>query len=264
MTRFAFALLALGLFGPLPAAAQSATLEIVGTGDGLEMLRALARDYMKSHEGTKVDVPPSIGSGGGIAAVGAGKAVLGRVARVLSDSEREAGIAYVPIAKLPSSFFANPDAKVKSITAAQLTGVYAGKITNWKDVGGADLRIRVVRREDIDSTLVILRASMPGWKDLRITDRSKMATSTQEAIESVRTVSGAIGFAPYSKQLEDGLSVLKIDGLHPVDEGYPSNNVLALIYLEKSVPPHAMAFVKYSKSPQARKIISDFGGVPVK
>lgn len=264
MKRIALALLALALLAPMSMPAQAASLEIVGTGDGLEMLRALARDYMKSNSGTTVEVPPSIGSGGGIAAVGAGKAVLGRVARTLSDAERAAGIAYVPIAKLPSSFFVHPDAKVTSITTAQLADIYSGKITNWNEVGGADLRIRVVRREDIDSTLVILRASMPGWKDLQITDRSKMATSTQEAIESVRTVSGAIGFAPYSKQLEDGLTVLKINGLHPVDEGYPSNNVLALIYLEKSAPPHAMAFVKYSKSQQARRIISDFGGVPVK
>ena len=79
-----------------------------------------------------------------------------------------------------------------------------GKILNWKEVGGADVRIRVVRREDADTTLIVLRASMPGWKDLAITEKSKLAMTTQEATASVREVPGAIGFGPFSKDLEIG------------------------------------------------------------
>ena len=66
---------------------------------------------------------------------------------------------------------------------------------------------RVVRREDSDSTLTVLRASMPGWKDLTITDRSKMAMTTQEATASVREVRGAIEYGPFSKDLEAGLTI---------------------------------------------------------
>ena len=82
-------------------------------------------------------------------------------------------------------------AGVSGLTSAQLAAVYAGKITNWKDVGGADMRIRVVRREEQDSTLLVLRQSMPGWKDLALTDKSKTAVTTQECMNTVKDVEGA-------------------------------------------------------------------------
>src|SRR6201991_2000762 len=67
-------------------------LSVVGTGDGIDLLRALGAAYTADHPETNVIVPPSVGSGGGIAAVGSDKEVLARVARPLSDSEMEAGL----------------------------------------------------------------------------------------------------------------------------------------------------------------------------
>jgi phosphate transport system substrate-binding protein len=130
-------------------------------------------------------------------------------------------------------------------------------------VGGADLRIRVVRREDADSTLTGLRAGMPGWKDLVITDKSKMATTTQEAIETVRNVPGTIGFGPFSRTLEKGMTVLKIDGRYPSDPQYPSSVELALIYKEPMAVPHAKQFIDFVATPKARSIVASMGNIPV-
>jgi phosphate transport system substrate-binding protein len=243
---------------------ETTKVEIVGTGDGLEILRAMADDFSKSNPQVRIEIPPSIGSGGGISAVGSGRAVLGRVARSLTDVEREAGIVATPIASLPSAFFTHPDVKVESITVEQLADIYAGRVTNWNQVGGPDIRIRVIRREDIDSTLVVLRQTMPGWKDLAITERSKMALTTQDSIETARKVPGAIGFAPYSKDLERGLSVLKIGGVHPLQVNYPSKNLLALIHMERTVTGPAVDFLKYSVSEAGRTIISEYGGIPAR
>ena len=68
--------------------AHAGDLSVVGTGDGIDLLRALGAAYTADHPDTNVIVPPSIGSGGGIAAVGSGKEVLGRIARPLSDGEK--------------------------------------------------------------------------------------------------------------------------------------------------------------------------------
>ncbi len=246
-----------------PTYGDASDLQVVGTGDGIDLLRALSSDFMEQNKQTKVEIPPSIGSGGGIAAVGAGKAVLARVARKLKDSETASGIVYKPIARLPSAFFIHPGAGVTSLTTDQLRKVYSGEVTNWSEVGGADLRIRVVRREDSDSTLTVLREMMPGWKDIVITEKSKTATTTQEAIETVRDVVGAIGFGPYSANLEPAVSVLKIDGHHPLDATYPSSVELALIYKDVSVTPSARAFVKYAHSDKAHAVMSRLGSVPV-
>jgi phosphate transport system substrate-binding protein len=251
------------LFSASPMLAWGAELAVVGTGDGIEVLKALSGAFNKTESAVEVTIPPSIGSGGGIAAVGAGKAPLGRVARTLTEAEIARGLIYTPVARLPSAVFVHPGAGVTGLTAAQLVDIYAGRVTNWKEVGGADVRIRVVRREEADSTFTVLRGSMPGWKDLVITERSKLATSTQEAIETVRLVEGAIGFGPFTKLLEHGTVVLKIDGHHPTDAGYPSGAVLAFIHTEATVTPDAKAFMAFAASDTAKDIIRSFGGLPV-
>jgi phosphate transport system substrate-binding protein len=265
--KFAAGVLALmtaGLGLANAAQAQTRVLEVVGTGDGIDLLRAVAASFNERGNAVRVEIPASIGSGGGIAAVGSGKAILGRVARRLTDAEIASGIAYKPLARLPSAFFVHPGVGVSAITSEQLLAIYSGKATNWKEVGGADLRIRVVRREDQDSTLTVLRASMPGWQDLAITEKSKTATSTQEAVETVRDVAGAIGFGPYSKPLEEGLTVLRVDGHHPTDFDYPSSVVLALIHMSTIKDADALAFLTFAESPQVQGIITNLGSLPIK
>jgi phosphate transport system substrate-binding protein len=246
-----------------PANADATDLQVVGTGDGIDLLQALSSDFMQQTKSVRVEIPPSIGSGGAIAAVGAGKAVIARVARKLTDSEIASGIIYEPIARLPSAFFVHPGTGVTELTSDQLRNIYSGRVTNWSELGGANVRIRVVRREDTDSTLIVLRQMMPGWKDLAITENSKTATTTQEAIQTVHDVVGAIGFGPYSVTLEPEVSVLKINERHPLDAAYPSNVELALIYKEVAVTPAAREFINYASSAKARAVISRLGSVPV-
>ena len=239
-------------------------LSIVGTGDGIDVLRALGTAFMAENKPIWIDIPPSIGSGGGIAAVGTDKAILGRVARALTDSEAAAGLRYEPFAKLPSAFYVHPSTGVTSLTNAQLADVFTGRVTNWSEVGGNDFRIRVVRREDADSTLLVLRATMPRWKDLVITDKSKLAMTTQEAFDTVRDVPGTIGFGPFTTTLDAKTVVLNIDGHHPTDVAYPSGVILALIYKDSTVTSAARTFMDFLGSEKARAIIIQFGNVPIK
>ena len=247
----------------LCAAVHAGDLSLVGTGDGIDLLRALGAAYTADHPETNVIVPPSVGSGGGIAAVGSDKEVLARVARPLSDSEKEAGLVATPVFRLPSAFFVHRAAGVSGLTNAQLADIYRGKVTNWREVGGADMRIKVVRREDQDSTLLVLRQSMPGWKDLAITEKSKTAVTTQDCIDTVKEVPGAIGFGPFTRTLEMELAVLKIDGRHPTDLDYPSAVTLSFVHKETTVTPDARRFISYVTAAKARTVLMQMGGVPI-
>ena len=102
------------------ASARAGDLAVVGTGDGIDLLRALGAAYMADHPETNVIVPPSVGSGGVIAAVNSDKEVLARVARPLSDSEKDAGLIATPVFRLPSAFFVHRAAGVSGLTSAQL------------------------------------------------------------------------------------------------------------------------------------------------
>lgn len=237
-------------------------LVIVGTGDGMDVLQAIAKSFNTKNSETTVLVPPSIGSGGAIAAVGTDQQVLGRVARPLSDKEKAQGLVYVPLMRIPSAIIVHPSAGITSITDAQLKAVYEGNIASWKEVGGADVRVRVVRREDADSTLSVLRDSMPGWKDIALTTKSKTSTTTQDMLATVRSTEGAIGFAPYDSSLPGSLSVLAINGRKPTEAGYPSAAVIALIYKDSTATPEVRKFIEFSKSPEAKSLISTLGAVP--
>lgn len=244
--------------------ADAGELPIVGTGDGIEVLRVLGASYTADHPQTQIRVPPSIHSSGGVAAVGSDKEVLGRIARPLSASEKAIGLIEIPVFRLPAAIYAHRSAGVTKLTSKQLEDIYAGTITNWRTVGGADLRTKVVRREDVDSTLNVLRNTMPGWKGLVITDKSKTATTTQDSVDTVRSVEGAIGFGPYTRELEeDNLVVLQIDDKHPTDRGYPSAVTLSIIYKEATITPEAREFLKFFGTDKAKTLLVNMGSVPI-
>ena len=162
-------------------------------------------------------LPPSIHSNGGIRAVIQNDAIVGRIARPLKEDEQEFGLRVIPIFLQPRVFFAHPSAKVKSLTADQLIGIFSGAIKNWSEVGGPDLRVRVVRREEADSSLAVFRNTLPGWKELQFDKhRSKLAVSTQDAFETVKQHEGAIGFGPYNSKLDERLTVLSVNGISPI------------------------------------------------
>jgi phosphate transport system substrate-binding protein len=259
--RYSATFLTAGLLWCSPGFAGS--FAVVGTGDGMEMLQAVSVLFSTERPDLAVSVPPSVGSGGAVAAVGADRNVLGRVARPLKDAEKAQGLETTPIVRIPSAFFVHPSAGVKALTTKQLTDIYAGRVENWKQLGGADLKIKVVRREDADSTLGELRATMPGWKDLAITSRSKMAMTTQEAIDTVKQVEGAIGFGPYSATLEHATTVVTVDGRHPTHLKYYSAVTLALLHKPSTLTPDAKSFVDFTRSKKARELFRKMGGVPI-
>jgi len=244
--------------------AAAADLAVVGTGDGMDVLRAVGAAYTADHPETSVFVPPSVHSSGGISAVRTGTATLGRIARPLTLEERAEGIVEVPVFRLPSVFIVNPAANVRHLTAEQATRIFRGDITNWREVGGTDLRIKVVTRDEADSTLKVLRATMPGWRDLAVTEKTKLAATTQAAFDLVAELPGAVSFAPYSRSLEGIVLVPELDGRHVTDPDYPSAVTLSLIYREATVTGAALDFVRYLFSPKARTLIRNFGGIPVR
>jgi phosphate transport system substrate-binding protein len=243
--------------------ADARDIAVVGTGDGMDILRAVGEAYGREYPNVIIKVPPSIGSGGAIVAIGSNRELLGRVARPLTPSEEASGIQYRPVFGVPSAFFVHPGVPVRDLTAKQLQGIFSGTLTNWKEVGGPDLRIRVVRREDADSSLLVFRASIPEFRELRFTERAKLAVTTQEAIESIRDNPGGIGFASYSTALARELGVVAIEGKRPLERGYPANVMLALIFKPERVDDDIRRFMAYFRSATAYSIMDALGARPL-
>jgi phosphate transport system substrate-binding protein len=101
------------------------------------------------------------GAGAGFKAVIEGKVSLGGLARTLSESEKAAVAAWQIIGFDALGLYVHPSNPVHSLTRAQLKDVFSGRITNWKDVGGADQTI-VVFTEQLNSG----RATLAVVKDI--------------------------------------------------------------------------------------------------
>ncbi|MFQ5598392.1 MAG: EAL domain-containing protein [Nitrospiria bacterium] len=80
---------------------MSLTLKIGGSGAGLGVMRLLGTVFMRSHPHVVVEVPPSLGSGGGIKSVLASSLDIGLSTRPLKNSERNLGAKAFPYGKPP-------------------------------------------------------------------------------------------------------------------------------------------------------------------
>jgi phosphate transport system substrate-binding protein len=244
------------------ATAFADDLKIVGTGEGLDIVQALGAAFMADNPDTLVIIPPSVGSDGGVTAVVSDNEILGRVARPLSLSEQAHGLSYTPVFRLSSAIYVHPSAAITSLSTDQLVDIFRGKIANWREVGGADLRIKVVRRQEDESTVIVLRETMAGWKNLRFTERSKLATTAQESLYWVSKTEGAVGIGTYSNILEARVLTMKIDGNHPTDPDYPSAITIGFIHKNSTITEEAREFLAFSVSPKAKRLISNLGGHP--
>jgi phosphate transport system substrate-binding protein len=244
--------------------ARAEPLNLVGTGDGLEIFRDLAVAYSAAHPGASALVPPSIGSGGAIAAVGGGRERIGRIARALSPVELASGLISAPVFDIPTAFYVHKAVPVRALSSAELRGIFEGSITNWSALGGPNLRVRVVRREENDSSLIVLRATLPEFRAVTMTERSKMALTTQEAISSIRDNEGAIGFGPYSMANAEILGPVSVDGQAPTSRDYPAKVSVALIWREGKRDSDIEAFLRFLATPEARRVITSHGAIPSK
>jgi len=247
----------------LPAPLLAETLTIPGTGDGTAVLKAMAAAFNMQNPGSQIEVPQSIGSSGGIKAAGKGEAVLARIARAIKDKEQGYGLSYQPFAKVPSVFFTTKDVPIEYLSATQICDIYSGKINNWKQVGGPDTEIHVVRREDGDSTLSQLTKSFPGFDKIKITDRALTAHKTPEMFSLMQQQENAIGFGPYDVAKNSEVQIIKVDGRDPTFSGYPSVTTLAFVYQEKNLTPTARKFLEFSSSNAANLPIIVAGGIPI-
>ena len=125
-------------------------------------------------------------------------------------------------------FIVNEDNPVTDLTQQQLRDIYAGKITNWKDVGGQDLDIVAFqRRSDSGSQTLVQKLLIQGGP-LMEAPTELAPTAMGELVDSLAAYNNsanAIGFSVYyyidQMYSQPGLRLLSVDGV------MPSNDTLA-------------------------------------
>lgn len=140
-------------------------------------------------------------------------------------------------------FIVNEDNPVQALSQQQLRDIYAGKITNWKDVGGKDQAIVAFQRgEDSGSQTLFKKLLIQGGE--LMTPPSELAPAAMgELVDSIadyNNSANAIGFSVYyyidQMYSKPGLRLLAVDGVTPsndtlADGSYPlCNDFYAVIH----------------------------------
>ena len=186
----------------------SGSISMVGSTSMEKLANALSEAFMEEYPDVTVTAE-FVGSGAGIEAVTNGTADIGNSSRSLKDEEKAAGVVENVVAIDGIAVCVDPANEVADLTKEQLTNIYNGTITNWKEVGGADEPIIVIGREAGSGT----RGAFEELVDLQ--DACKYANeldSTGAVIAKVASTPGAIGYASLDA-LDDSVKALSLEGV---------------------------------------------------
>lgn len=197
----------------------SGNISMVGSTSMEKLANALSEAFMEEYPDVTVTAE-FVGSGAGIEAVTNGTADIGNSSRSLKDEEKAAGVVENVVAIDGIAVCVDPANEVADLTKEQLTNIYNGTVTNWKEVGGADEPIIVIGREAGSGT----RGAFEELVDL--VDGCKYANeldSTGAVIAKVASTPGAIGYASLDA-LDDSVKALSLEGVEATAENIKAGN----------------------------------------
>ncbi|MGB7631673.1 MAG: substrate-binding domain-containing protein [Candidatus Deferrimicrobium sp.] len=245
------------------------TLRISGTGGAIGGIRLLAEAFRKAEPGVDVIILPSIGSGGGIRAVLAGKLDIGLSAMPLDAEERARGGRETPYARTPFVFGVNPDVKQFDVTLSDMIDIYSGRRTTWED--GSPIRL-VLRPTSDSDTIALKRMSRQMAESVELSQKREgmiVAATDQVCADTIERTSGSVGTTTLALVVSEkrGIRMLSLSGVKPStkslrDGTYPYTKTFYAV-TRQAPSPVAARFIRFVRSPEGKAILSRVGHVPL-
>ncbi len=233
--------------------------------------KAFAGYYMSTHPEVNVVVGEG-GSGNGVKALLNGKCDVANMSRDMKKEEVKAAIekdifpcAHV-IAMDGIVVVVHPSNPVKGLTVEQVRKIYIGEINNWKEVGGPDLKIVRISRENNSGTFECF--------ETLVMKKEKMAADTEGVTaqgsmrEAVRGTPAAIGYLGLGF-VDRTVKAVVVDGIAPTRETIASGvyPIARPLFMYTNGYPklgsHVFNLVTMHLTPKGQEIILDKGFIPL-
>jgi phosphate transport system substrate-binding protein len=202
------------------ASAVSGEVTAAGSSALLPLAQAAAESFMKENPDCIVTVNGG-GSGEGLKQVADGAVDIGDsdvFAEEKLDADAAAKLVDHEVCTITMAPVVNASNKVTDLSTDDLIGIFTGKITNWKDVGGDDMDIVLVTRPSSSGT----RALFKTWALNGEEEASNEALETDDSgtlLQTVEQNEGAIGYVALSYLVNnDAVKTVSIDGVEPTLE----------------------------------------------
>ena len=173
-------------------------------------------------------------------------------------------------------FIVNEDNPVQSLTRQQLKDIYAGTITNWKDVGGKDQEIIAFQRRADSGSQTLFQKLLIQGGPLMEAPTELAPTAMGELVDSIaeyNNSANAIGFSVYyyidQMYSKPGLRLLAVDGVTPsnetiADQSYPlCNEFYAAILQDSAADSPERRIYEWLSTDAGRSCIEHSGYVAV-
>ena len=245
------------------------SIVIKGSTTVLPVAQAALEAYMKANPGVNVSLSGG-GSGEGIKALIDKSANIANSSREIKGNEVElakskgvnpvetivAVDAIVPIV--------NPRNKVANLTIDQLSQIYQGKITNWKEVGGDNLQIVVVSRDSSSGTF-------EAWSEMvlhkaKVAPRAQMQASNGAIVQAVSKNRYAIGYIGLG-YVNKAVKPLTVNGVQAtartaISKEFP---IARPLYMYTNGQPAGVTakFIRFILSPAGQDLVAKAGYVPL-
>ena len=187
-----------------------------------------------------------------------------------------------PIGREAFVFFVNSKNPVTGLTVEQIQRIYTGEITNWRDVGGRNQKIRAYQRDEGSGSQTALQLVMAGLP-LMEPDKEEIVDGMGGIINRVaayRNYDGALGFTFrfYSNEMvgNNQIRLLALNGVEPTkdtirDGSYPISSYFYAVTASpigepapEETNPTLKAFLDWCQGPQGQWIVEEVGYVGVK
>ncbi len=197
--------------------AEKQTLQIEGSTTVGPIADAFAEAFKNKYPNLDITVKKT-GSGDGAAALADGRCDIATMSRFMKEKEfkKAAEKDIFPVAHVVAMdgvcVVVHPSNPVKQLTTAQVRDIFAGKITNWKQVGGPDSPIVAISRDTSSGTYETFHKLV--MKKQQMADKVEYVNSNPQAHARVKSTVGAIGYVGIGF-LDANVKALKVDEVLP-------------------------------------------------
>ncbi len=162
-----------------------------------------------------------------------------------------------PIGQDGIAIVTHPDNPVVNLTTEQIRRIYQGRIVNWQDVGGLDLPITVISREQEAGTRAEFERLVMGER--RTTQSAEIAPSSEAVVVSAGRDPSAIGYVSMS-YLDASVRAINVDDIEPTLENvymntYPLRATLFFAGLNEPQNEYR-AFIAWVQSLEGQAVVA--------
>jgi phosphate transport system substrate-binding protein len=233
--------------------------------------KAFAEYYMDNNKGVNITVSES-GSGNGAKTLINSTCHIADMSRFMKEKEFKAAVdkGIQPVAHVVAldglPILVHPSNPIKGLTIEQVRNIYLGKIKNWKELGGPDMKIIKISRDTNSGTYETFEKLV--MNKGRLASDVEYVGSNGAAKQRVSSTPAAIGYAGLGF-VDRKVKALEVNGVYPskktvVSGKYP---IARPLYMFTNGYPkmgsHLYNFITLYLSKKGQEIVESIGFVPV-